>query len=232
MARQSKDPEERRLELMEKAQELFFSRGYTRTSVAQITDALGVAKGTFYYYFDSKQDLLEQLAESRSEEVFQMLQAEVAREDLTALEKLHRIYAVSSAWKGQNRAMIKTLHEAFYREENLVFRYKMSQYSMEKTQPLLRRILQEGQDRGEFSGGDPDAVAEILAAVNITISEKASPLMREAFDSPEKTEQLIRKLQGYHRVVESLLGTPPGSVQIFDGENIRNILLGGKDDQD
>ena len=46
-------PEERRRELLECAERLFFARGYDSTSVEEIIGAAGVSKGAFYHYFQS-----------------------------------------------------------------------------------------------------------------------------------------------------------------------------------
>lgn len=50
MARTTKEPEERRRELIACAQTLFYTKGYEGTSVSDIVNAVGVAQGTFYYY--------------------------------------------------------------------------------------------------------------------------------------------------------------------------------------
>lgn len=54
----TKPSEERRDDLMNAAQELFLQRGLADTTVDQITSAADVAKGTFYLYFTSKEDVL------------------------------------------------------------------------------------------------------------------------------------------------------------------------------
>jgi AcrR family transcriptional regulator len=53
----TKPPEERRCELMNAAQRLFLEQGVGPTTIEQITLAADVAKGTFYLYFSSKEDL-------------------------------------------------------------------------------------------------------------------------------------------------------------------------------
>jgi len=55
MTRIVKAPDVRRSELIACAQRLFYSKGYENTSVSDIVNEVGVAKGTFYYYFKSKQ---------------------------------------------------------------------------------------------------------------------------------------------------------------------------------
>jgi AcrR family transcriptional regulator len=56
-----KPAETRRAELLAAATRLFEERGYDAVTVADITDSAGVAKGTFYLYFDSKEGLLDSL---------------------------------------------------------------------------------------------------------------------------------------------------------------------------
>ncbi len=50
--------EEQRRRIIEKAIELFSSKGYHGTQISDIADSLGISKGTFYIYFEHKQDLL------------------------------------------------------------------------------------------------------------------------------------------------------------------------------
>lgn len=59
----TKPLEERRDDLMNAAQELFLRRGVDPTTIGQITSAAEVAKGTFYLYFESKEDVLLALRE-------------------------------------------------------------------------------------------------------------------------------------------------------------------------
>jgi AcrR family transcriptional regulator len=59
----TKPPEERRDELMNAAQRLFLKQGVASTTIEQITSAADVAKGTFYLYFSSKEDVLDALGE-------------------------------------------------------------------------------------------------------------------------------------------------------------------------
>ena len=63
MVRITKATEERRLEIIETAQKLFGERGFNNTPVDAIIQEMGVAKGTFYYYFKSKEEVLEAIAD-------------------------------------------------------------------------------------------------------------------------------------------------------------------------
>ena len=58
-----KKPEERRAEMVTAASKLFAQQGFVRTSVAEIVSAVDVAKGLFYYYFTTKDDMVKAVVE-------------------------------------------------------------------------------------------------------------------------------------------------------------------------
>ncbi|HEY3383003.1 MAG TPA: TetR/AcrR family transcriptional regulator [Vicinamibacterales bacterium] len=59
----SKLPSDRQLEILERAAEEFAAHGYSHASLNHIITALGLNKGVFYYYFDSKADLFAAVIE-------------------------------------------------------------------------------------------------------------------------------------------------------------------------
>ena len=65
ISRRERKKRETHQRLMEAALDLFRERGYDATTVEDITDAADVAKGTFFNYFATKEDILPALAEWR-----------------------------------------------------------------------------------------------------------------------------------------------------------------------
>ena len=57
--RVTKEPEERRQEIIDTAMRLFYEKGYEKTSIADIAKAIGVAQGLCYRYFPSKEALFD-----------------------------------------------------------------------------------------------------------------------------------------------------------------------------
>ena len=72
-----KKGEKRKQELLKIAYELFLSRGYENTSVDEIIAKAQIAKGTYYYYFPSKEQMLEDIIDMMIEN-----EAEAARQIL------------------------------------------------------------------------------------------------------------------------------------------------------
>lgn len=66
---------------------LFTTKGLTKTSVADITAAAGVAKGTFYLYFKDKYDLRDKLIVHKSNEIFQRAEEEIKSREMADLEE-------------------------------------------------------------------------------------------------------------------------------------------------
>ena len=63
-----------RQQILETADGLFYRQGYDHTSFTDIADAVGIARGNFYYYFKTKDEILSAVISKRSENARQTLQ--------------------------------------------------------------------------------------------------------------------------------------------------------------
>ena len=54
-----KDAEERKEEILDAAERLFGTKGFDNTSTGDILQEVGIARGTLYYHFKSKEDILD-----------------------------------------------------------------------------------------------------------------------------------------------------------------------------
>jgi AcrR family transcriptional regulator len=69
----TKDPKERRAELIAAARELFERQGIPKTSISQIVNRVGVAQGLFYYYFKSKDQMVNAVIDSYIDELISQM---------------------------------------------------------------------------------------------------------------------------------------------------------------
>ena len=90
MMRVVKKPEERRAEMVAAAARLFAQQGFVRTSVAEIVSAVDVAKGLFYYYFTTKDDMVKAVVEGYCSYLGAHAEAIAAGEG-TAMQKFERL---------------------------------------------------------------------------------------------------------------------------------------------
>ncbi len=72
--------------LLKTAFELFTSKGINKTSISDIVNKAGVAKGTFYLYFTDKYDIRDKLIAHKASELFQHAYVKLLASDLTDFE--------------------------------------------------------------------------------------------------------------------------------------------------
>jgi AcrR family transcriptional regulator len=138
---------EREDQLLEAATRLFKQKGYHNTSMQDIADALGVQKGSLYYYIDSKEELLRQLLERAT--LFLGAQIdEIYAADLSPTEKLKR------ALENHAETMMTNLDlVAVYLNEyrNLPPARLQEALAVRKHyEQVLMQILSDGIEFGEF----------------------------------------------------------------------------------
>ncbi|MBQ9009596.1 MAG: TetR/AcrR family transcriptional regulator [Clostridia bacterium] len=92
-----KTPEERKAEMVAIASALFARQGFVRTSVSEITEEAQVAKGLFYYYFTTKDDMVRSVVEGYCAYLEADMEKIVSGEG-TGREKLARLFS-GDAWR-------------------------------------------------------------------------------------------------------------------------------------
>ncbi len=216
MARIVKKAEERRKEILQKAQELFYRHGYTNTTVSMVIEALQISKGAFYHYFKSKEELLDSLADILSQNIRSKIETVVKDTSLNAIDKLNKMYYESGSYKIENIDFILVITEALYKDDNLLLRHKFQSNSLEEFVPLLASIFRQGKEESVFNIEKPEVMARIVLLFGMSISEQNAKLILQLKDHPEKLDEIIDNLSIYQLSVERMLNAPLNSVIAFD----------------
>lgn len=87
MGKVDKNKQQKRTALLDTAFQLFTSRGIHNTSISDIVESAGVAKGTFYLYFKDKYDIRNKLIIHKAGGVFRKADEALQREGLSDLEE-------------------------------------------------------------------------------------------------------------------------------------------------
>lgn len=223
MARTVKDHDSRRSEILETAQQLFYQKGYDQTSVQDLLNAVGIAKGTFYHYFDSKQALLEELVDQMVDGALALVVDVVNDQTLNGLEKFRQIFFQSHSWKVEHKEFVLSVMETYYHDDNLRMRYHLINSATAKTIPLLTTVVEQGIAEGHFSTPCPEETALIAYNLIQKMAETMGNLILGAQRTDDLTairEKLDRNITAYQQAVERVLDAPVGSLDIFDGEII------------
>jgi len=224
MSRNVKDYDVRRDEILQVAQRLFYSQGYESTSVQNIIDIVGIAKGTFYHYFNSKQHLLEELIAIMVEAIMNTLETMIADQNMDAIQKLNRFFSDSQAVKFEKLQVVHTLLQVLSNDENTFLREKLKVESIKKVPPLLSRIIKQGKEDGSFTCEFPNEFAEIIMYISQGFSENLVQLILEKNTDSQLYELVLRKTVTYERAIEQLLNASPGSIHILSPDQIKKWL--------
>ncbi len=225
MPRVVKEYDERYAEFLDVAQRLFYQKGYDQTSVQDIIQTMGVAKGLFYHYFRSKADLLDALIERMAEQAVASLQPMVNDPTLDAQTKLHRFFDSTQNWKLANKAFMLELTRVLYRDENILMRTKIARAGVERIAPLLADILRQGVAEGVYDVEHPEESAPIL----LELGQSLANAMVDVLLNPPATETelevslaaLERRVRAHERAMERILGAPPCSIVMMTTEQLR-----------
>jgi AcrR family transcriptional regulator len=151
------DREARRAELVAAAATVFAERGVGNTTVSHIVKAAGVAQGTFYLYFDSKDDVVLAVAERLGDAMLEGIERAVAAPDSRAVEKLVALRDVfgDSAVIADSAELIEIVH----RPGNRVIHDRLTEHLTPRLVAIVERIVQEGVDDGVFEVPDINGAA-------------------------------------------------------------------------
>lgn len=225
MARVVKEAEERRQELLETAGRLFYEVGYDQASVQAITDAVGVAKGTFYHYFESKEDLLRELTDAQADEIFRSIQTRLETVHEGALDELRSMFAHSIAFKTENRRLMMAFAGVFYRDENIVLRHALERSYMERLVPFFAHIIEQGNEEGVFHVEDPQETTEVIVSLMYQgLSERIGPMLTAIEEHPEHLGVILRKVAAVEMAMGRILGVKDGAFRVYDIEAVKRFF--------
>lgn len=144
---------------------LFDQKGYRETSIQDIVDSLGVTKGTFYYYYSSKEELLKAICLAYIENLVQHQEEIIHHPTKTNTEKLHDIIymLLDRIERERNEARI------FFREMRNIKEEHIEEIKQIRNQFRLnyQKVLEDGIKNGEFkANAHPNILA--LGILGIT----------------------------------------------------------------
>lgn len=164
----NKEHDERRNEILDIAEKLFHIKGYDKCTINDILKEVGIAKGTFYHYFKSKEEVLDAIV-SRYKDVVITKVNEVANNDVITLEeKLMGAFMSMRIIDQLDSGMINEMHKT----ENALLHQKILNQIVIDVAPILVKIIEEGVDRKVWSCKFPLEYMQIFLASSITLTDE------------------------------------------------------------
>lgn len=194
-----KDAEERKNEILDVAERLFCAKGYDNTSTNDILKEVGIARGTLYYHYKSKEDILDAMIERLTNQLVGKATIIALDETIPVLERLTRTMISLNLDSDLGDMLMEQIH----RPQNALMHQKLEHMLLGRVNKLITKIAEDGIKQGIIHTDYPAEAVEMIMTYSYT-----------AFDSmmqySEEEEQ--RKIMGFIYHTERVLGMEEGSL--------------------
>ena len=145
---------------------MFLTQGYENTSVDEIIEKAQIAKGTYYYYFQSKEQMLEEVIDMMIDSETETAK-QIIRMDISVPQKIVGI--LTSMKPSEAEQPIKN---TLFQPENVLMHHKVRQKLIDIVTPLLSEVIKEGVEEGIFECDNiPERVKMLLIISDSTFNE-------------------------------------------------------------
>ena len=177
--------------IFETSMKLFADKGYDATSVEEITATVGVAKGTLYYHFSSKEEIFNFLVEEGMKLLHNSV--EIKTENLTdSIEKIRAVVRIQLKVMSKYDEFITILLSQIWGSEP---RHQQFRSYIYKYINVVEGFIKEGIENGTFVECDTRLVAEaifgMICPLKIYKIEK-----NEELDIEKTTDELLKVIIG------------------------------------
>jgi AcrR family transcriptional regulator len=224
MSRKAADKPDTRSELVEAAWELFARQGYEGTTVNAIIDKVGLSKGAFYHYFESKEDVLDAVVEHLTEHVLEDFEPDLRNPGKDASHKLDCLISVFRSWNSENLDMVNDITLVLEKDENIIIRHKIDRRTDDLLLPPLVEIIAQGSAEGIYDVDDPRTAAEMVLVIFHAVREMQMRTIVEADERDDNEDELRRRIRGLARLLERFLGAPAGTIVLMEDETVQRFI--------
>ena len=196
--------------ILDAMQELMLTDNVQSISVSEIAQKAGIGKGSIYYYFSSKNDILEAVIERSYSRVLDGGKELAAAGGMDAFQKMEIIYRAcldSSLVLHHQEEVIGTFNEL---QQGALIYQNYARMIITKLEPILSDIIRQGILEGNIRCEYPDETARIVLIVLTTIlANQLAPVSRE---------EISRVMKAFIQIQESGLGIPHGILSFLNAE--------------
>lgn len=167
MATIKKTEEEIRAEIIEASSKLFMKYGYGKTTMEDIAKAVRKGKSTLYYYYKSKEDVIIDVLQTISKQLFDKIEERIQSESCAKT----RLNIYFSATANEIESVID-LYEVLRNElrEDLEIQRRIRVVFNDQSISQIKAIIRYGIERGEFKELTNDEIDKISFVIDTAIT--------------------------------------------------------------
>lgn len=198
-----KEGEVRRQEILVAARELFIRKGYEQTSVNDILKIVDIAKGTFYYYFASKEEVLEAIILNIVEEGARKAEKILHDKSIPLVNRIMMaVMAQTPEFEGSSE-----IAQEIHKVENSKLERVYLKEMLKRMTPVLQEAVLEGMEQDIFHMEYPTECTETILLLG--------HMMFDCDVFEWNQEEYPKKIQAFLSNAERMLGIKEGELQGF-----------------
>ena len=197
-----KDADVRENEILDAATILFAEKGADHTSVADIMTAVGIAKGTLYHHFKSKEEIMDALIERQTSVLLKKAKMAAGDQSMPVNERMLRTVLAlhMDTEQTEGREMIRHLHEP----QNALMHEKTKRVIFRQVPAIMAGIVEDGIAHGIFDAPYPlESMEMALCYLDVMLDDNILKLGKT---------QRSEKIRAFLCLLERLLGAESGEL--------------------
>ena len=167
-----KSAEERKNEILDVAEQLFAEKGFDNASTNDIIIRIGIARGTLYHHFKSKEEILDAI-------VNRITNAGIARAKIIVSDKTiplqDRLTGIILALNVSGDVQ-EEVFEQIHKPQNALLHQKMQEHLLSGVVPIITTLIEEGNEIGLFDSKYPAEAAEMIMIYSSVAFDEFSDL--------------------------------------------------------
>ena len=220
----------KRTQILDAAEKLFFEHGYDRTSVQDILDALDMSKGGFYHYFDAKETVLREISERRALTRFEKLNTELYASRRGAIDRLNLLLSLTNLFEVEETRFAALMLKLCYVDGDASIRDHRRRILIDRLLPHVNGVVGEGIQEGVMHTRHPEEVGRMALLLACDVNDEACGILAAEPDNPDCMLRILGMLNTYRDSVETVLGAPYGSLEIFDAGRLVRAWQAARDE--
>lgn len=171
----TKEPEERRQEILDTSMRLFYEKGYEKTSITDIAKAMHVAQGLCYRYFASKEEIFDTALEQYAESLAAQMTKGMKDKEVPLAQLIREMPTFLETERDDN-----FYYKVCHGQENWKIHQQMSMKVCEKMLPAVKEVLDRAVKKGEIVCKDTQTAASfcVYGQLGILLDRNTEPEQR------------------------------------------------------
>ena len=206
--RHEKRGDARKKEILDTAEQLFASNGFDNTSTNDIINAVGIARGTLYHHFTSKEDILDSVIDRINEELMKNAKEIADNKQIPLLDRLTGSVCALNVDSGIGEEVMNQVHKP----QNALLHQKMQEKLISGIVPVIAGLIEEGNSEGIFHSPYPKEAAEMVMIYSNAAFDELAEL---------SSDERMQKMEAFICHTERIMGAEEGTLR----EPIMRIFL-------